>query len=125
MTHVNLGTFDARKKPWQPCRKARANDLGAVTAQVEALRTIQPASFDLAYAVKANPSLAVLRHLAGPPCTVAVLDVGAYGATESMPFFRSHAMPAEVVLKDGVARLARPRVEPEVWLGWHVDNGDA
>ena len=32
---------------------------------------------------------------------VAVLDVGAYGFTESMPFFLSHPMPAEVVVRDG------------------------
>jgi diaminopimelate decarboxylase len=79
--------------------------------------------------------------LAGPLCTgldiltrtarlaglergdlVAVLDVGAYGATESMPFFLSHPMPAEVVISNGHARLARPRIDPETWLGWHVDD---
>ncbi len=81
--------------------------------------------------------------LAGPLCTgldilargaplgglvagdlVAVLDVGAYGATESMPHFLSHAMPAEVVVRGGVAHLARPRLEPETWLGTHLDLAD-
>ena len=47
-----------------------AYDLDVVTRQVEALRSILPATFDLAYAVKANPNLAVLRQLAG-------LDLGA------------------------------------------------
>ncbi len=47
---------------------------------------------------------------------VAVLDVGAYGFTESMPFFLSHAMPAEVVVQAGRAALARPRLEPGTWL---------
>ena len=53
---------------------------------------------------------------------VAVLDTGAYGATEAMPLFLSHAMPAEVVLRGGVPALARPRIEPETWLGWHLDD---
>jgi diaminopimelate decarboxylase len=53
---------------------------------------------------------------------VAVLDVGAYGSTESMPLFLSHAMPAEVVVRGGDARLGRPRIEPETWLAWHVDH---
>jgi len=52
---------------------------------------------------------------------VAVLDVGAYGATESMPFFLSHPLPAEVALQGGEAWLTRPRIEPDVWLGWQVD----
>ena len=47
---------------------------------------------------------------------VAVLDAGAYGFTESMPLFLSHATPAEVVMEDGHPRLARPRIEPEEWL---------
>ena len=51
---------------------------------------------------------------------VAVLDVGAYGATESMPFFLSHPLPPEVALRSGEAWLARPRVEPEAWLEWQT-----
>jgi len=81
--------------------------------------------------------------LAGPLCTgldilvrdvalgglrvgdlVAVLDVGAYGATESMPLFLSHAMPAEVVVRGGTAHPARPRLEPETWLDRHLDLPD-
>jgi diaminopimelate decarboxylase len=49
---------------------------------------------------------------------VAILDVGAYGATESMPFFLSHPLPPELVIEGGEARVARPRIEPETWLGW-------
>ena len=82
--------------------------------------------------------------LAGPLCTgldilaraaplgglargdlVAVLDVGAYGATESMPFFLGHPMPAEVVVGAGGDRLARPRVDPEAWLSWHVGAAES
>ena len=82
--------------------------------------------------------------LAGPLCTgldllavgaplgslatgdlVAVLDVGAYGATEAMPLFLSHPMPAEVVVSSGTPRLGRPRIEPATWLDWHVDEPDA
>lgn len=43
---------------------------------------------------------------------LAVLDVGAYGFTESMPLFLSHPIPAEVTVSRGVARLARLRQEP-------------
>ena len=47
---------------------------------------------------------------------MAVLDVGAYGFTESMPLFLSHPIPPEVVARNGVAALARPRLEPVTWL---------
>ena len=73
--------------------------------------------------------------LAGPLCTgldllgsgpstvvpelgdlVAVRDLGAYGFTEAMPWFLSHPMPPEVVLRGGAAHLVRPRLEPSTWL---------
>ena len=47
---------------------------------------------------------------------VAVLDVGAYGFTESMPLFLSHPIPAEVAVRDGRAELIRPRLDPGEWL---------
>ena len=47
---------------------------------------------------------------------VAILDVGAYGFTESMPLFLSHPIPAEVAVRGGRAALIRPRVEPTSWL---------
>ena len=47
---------------------------------------------------------------------VAVLDVGAYGYTESMPLFLSHPIPAEVAVQGGQAALIRPRQEPGEWL---------
>lgn len=47
---------------------------------------------------------------------VAVLDVGAYGFTESMPLFLSHPIPAEIAIRGGRAALIRPRVEPSAWL---------
>ncbi|MEX1169628.1 MAG: alanine racemase [Chloroflexota bacterium] len=47
---------------------------------------------------------------------VAVLDVGAYGFTESMPLFLSHPVPAEVAIRGGRAALIRPRQDPEEWL---------
>lgn len=46
-----------------------------------------------------------------PGDLVAVLDVGAYGFTEAMPYFGSRAVPAEVVVMDGRCGLARPRLE--------------
>jgi diaminopimelate decarboxylase len=54
---------------------------------------------------------------------VAILDVGAYGFTESMPLFLSHPIPAEVAIRGGRAALIRPRVEPETWLAGQVDPG--
>jgi diaminopimelate decarboxylase len=47
---------------------------------------------------------------------MAVLDVGAYGFTESMPLFLSHPIPAEVAVRRGRAELIRPRTEPTRWL---------
>ena len=47
---------------------------------------------------------------------MAVLDVGAYGFTESMPLFLSHPIPAEVALRGGRAALIRPRQDPSEWL---------
>jgi diaminopimelate decarboxylase len=47
---------------------------------------------------------------------LAVLDVGAYGFTESMPLFLSHPIPAEVAVRGGRSALIRPRVDPVRWL---------
>lgn len=47
---------------------------------------------------------------------IAVLDVGAYGFTESMPLFLSHPIPAEVAIRGGQAALIRPRQDPREWL---------
>ena len=51
---------------------------------------------------------------------MAVLDVGAYGFTESMPLFLSHPVPAEIAVRDGQAALIRPRVDPRRWLDEQV-----
>lgn len=85
----------------------------------------------------ADPGCAVssLVTIAGPLCSgldifatnatlpvpavgdlVAVLDAGAYGFTESMPLFLSHAVPAEIAIRGGTGALIRPRVEPAEWL---------
>ena len=42
----------------------------------------------------------------------AVLDAGAYGFSESMPFFLSHPIPAEVVVDGGTVTVSRQRIEP-------------
>jgi diaminopimelate decarboxylase len=60
-----------------------------------------------------------------PGDLVAVLDVGAYGATESMPFFLSHPLPPEIALRGGEAWVARPRVDPDTWLGLQVGEPPA
>jgi diaminopimelate decarboxylase len=51
---------------------------------------------------------------------VAVLQCGAYGYTESMPLFLSHAAPAEIAVRGGRVALLRPRVEPEEVLDRQV-----
>jgi hypothetical protein len=47
---------------------------------------------------------------------VAVLDVGAYGFSQSMPFFGSYPIPPEVVIDGDAVSLARPRIDPAAWL---------
>ncbi len=95
-------------------------------------------------ALRASDSLRALVPVtvAGPLCTgvdvfavgtclprprvgdlVAVLDVGAYGFTESMPWFLSHPSPAEVGIRHGDARLIRPRIDPQEMLDRQVDPG--
>ncbi len=63
---------------------------------------------------------AAVMALPDPGDLVAVLDVGAYGATESMPFFLSHPLPPEIALRGGESWVVRPRVDPDTWLGWQV-----
>jgi len=93
-------------------------------------------------AVLASDSLRALVHttVAGPLCTgldvftteamlprprvgdlVALLDAGAYGFTESMPFFLSHPTAAEVAVCKGRARLIRPRFTPAELLDRQID----
>jgi diaminopimelate decarboxylase len=45
---------------------------------------------------------------------LAIRDTGAYGFTESMPFFLSHPIPAEVCLREGRVVAARPRLSPRL-----------
>jgi diaminopimelate decarboxylase len=47
---------------------------------------------------------------------IVVADAGAYGFSESMPFFLSHPTPSEVVVTGGRAYLARPSMSPSRWL---------
>ncbi len=58
-----------------------------------------------------------------PGDLVVVLDAGAYGFSEAMPFFLSHPVPAEVVVRGGRAELVRPRLDPATWLDWQRDPG--
>jgi len=44
---------------------------------------------------------------------VAILDLGAYGFSESMPLFLSHPVPAELAVRSGRSETIRPRLEPE------------
>jgi diaminopimelate decarboxylase len=52
--------------------------------------------------------LPTLRH----GDVLAILDAGAYGFTESMPFFLSHPVPAEVGLDGPSVTVSRSRSEP-------------
>jgi len=82
-----------------------------------------------------RPPVLARAAVAGPLCTgldilapdalvgdvqpgnlLAVLDVGAYGFTESMPLFLSRATPAELVLRGGRAFVARPPLQPRHFL---------
>jgi len=63
---------------------------------------------------------AALMVLPEPGDLIAVLDVGAYGATESMPFFLSHPLPPEIALRGGQAWVARERADPDTWLASQV-----
>jgi diaminopimelate decarboxylase len=60
-----LGGMDAGELARRFGTPFYAYDLDVVSRQVAALAAALPPAFDLAYAVKANPNLAVLRHLAG------------------------------------------------------------
>ena len=52
---------------------------------------------------------------------MAILDLGAYGYTESMPLFLSHPWPAEVAVLGGRAQLIRPRLAPSEMLDRQID----
>ena len=96
----------------------------ALVGQAHRVRLLSPASGRPLPITVAGPlcsGLDVLAQGAVMPMPavgdlMAVLDVGAYGFTESMPLFLSHPIPAEVVARNGVAALARPRLDPETWL---------
>lgn len=47
-----------------------------------------------------------------PGDLLAVLDAGAYGFSESMPYFLSHPIPAEIVVDRGAVTVSRERIEP-------------
>lgn len=56
---------------------------------------------------------------------VAVLDVGAYGFTQSMPFFSSYPIPPEIVIDGDAVTLARPRIDPQAWLATFAEDESA
>jgi diaminopimelate decarboxylase len=51
-----------------------------------------------------------------PGDLLVVHDVGAYGFTESMPFFLSHPTPPEVLVEDARVRVIRPSFDPARWM---------
>jgi diaminopimelate decarboxylase len=54
---------------------------------------------------------------------LAVLDVGAYGFSQSMPFYSSYPIPPEVVIEGDRVFLARPRIDPAAWLEMFAADG--
>ena len=67
-------------------------------------------------------SLDVLGHAdlpdPRPGDLLSVADAGAYGFTESMPYFLSHPSPPEIGLTGDRAFVARRRVEPDELQAW-------
>ncbi|MCI0344483.1 MAG: alanine racemase, partial [Chloroflexi bacterium] len=59
-----LGGLDPRELTDRFGTPLYVYDLDVVTRQVEALRAVLPAGFELAYAIKANPALGVVAHMA-------------------------------------------------------------
>jgi diaminopimelate decarboxylase len=48
--------------------------------------------------------------------TLIFKQVGAYGFTESMPFFLCHTLPAEIIYKKGQIKIIREAKQADVWL---------
>lgn len=100
---------------------------------------LRPTWFSSGHPVRLANKFALPRSkrysIAGPLCTaldylakdimlppveindlVAIFNVGAYGWTESMPYFLSHPTPPEVLILHGRDYLIRPRQTPEEYL---------
>ena len=101
-------------------------DLDVIDRQVESLRAVLPAVVDLAYAVKANPALAVVAHLGRLGLGADVASAGELAT--AMP--RRHRSGAHRDDRSGQARrgalASRSRPEsarspssrPASWRGW-------
>ena len=103
----------------RPALVGQEHRIRGVGARAEAAANGRPAAVTVAGPLCSG--LDVFSHAAvmRPPEVgelVAVLDVGAYGFTESMPMFLSHPVPAEVAIRDGRPALIRPRQDPREWL---------
>jgi diaminopimelate decarboxylase len=100
---------------------------------------LRPTWFPVGHPVRLANKLNLPRSkrysMAGPLCTaldylakdvmlppvevgdlVAIFNVGAYGFTESMPYFLSHPTPPEILVLSGKDYLIRPRQSPEEYL---------
>ena len=103
----------------RPALVGQEHRIRGVGARAEAAVNGRPAAVTVAGPLCSG--LDVFSHAAvmRPPEVgelVAVLDVGAYGFTESMPMFLSHPVPAEIAIRDGRPALIRPRQDPREWL---------
>ena len=103
----------------RPALVGQEHRIRGVGARAEAAASGRPAAVTVAGPLCSG--LDVFSHAAvmRPPDVgelVAVLDVGAYGFTESMPMFLSHPVPAEIAIRDGRPALIRPRQDPREWL---------
>jgi diaminopimelate decarboxylase len=89
------------------------------TSAASAATAAEPGTFTIAGPLCSGLDvLADDARLASPEVgdLLGVLDVGAYGFTESMPLFLSHPTPAEVAIRGGRVALLRGRIEPGTWL---------
>lgn len=103
----------------RPALVGQEHRIRGVGARAEAAPNGRPAAVTVAGPLCSG--LDVFSHAAvmRPPEVgelVAVLDVGAYGFTESMPMFLSHPVPAEIAVRNGRPALIRPRQDPREWL---------
>lgn len=71
-----------------------------------------------------GPLCTALDHLGDYPFdetpktgdTLLFFQTGAYGFTESMPYFLGHTLPSEIIMKNGIHQIIRPHQEASQWM---------
>ena len=96
----------------------------ALTSQPFPVELLRDSSADMAYFVLHGPLCTGLDHLGicqlpkdiMPGDWLVFSQCGAYGFTESMPWFLCHTLPGEVVYQQGQVDILRPPEKPDSWL---------